>query len=271
MPTPRKHRKKHPADFSNEIPNISRWSRNVTAYGMAVGDLDLYLLKEHPQVLRALGRERYPQKKIPDLRTRDHVVALLACFITPIAALTVFTGGYNQNTGQQVDPLSDDLAVPISAACYVIALCGAVWIAIRWWRTRRHWSGAELLTLGATILCGAGVLWGMHQAGLDVLGLSRVTLPVSGTVVLAAVLLLVMAAASQGRRAPLAKHFKVVDEPDVQEAMEVIARMTPARVDELLGKRERAIARLHERGVIDDTERQALEGVPMGLSPTLNR
>ena len=40
-------------------------------------------------------------------------------------------------------------------------------------------------------------------------------------------------------------------------------------MEELLGKRERAIARLHERGVIDEDEWRSLEDLPMGLSPTL--
>ena len=70
-------------------------------------------------MLRALGREGYPHDKIKDLRTRDWVIALLFCFILPFAGITTFTGGYDQNRGQQVDPLSDDLAVPISSVCFL--------------------------------------------------------------------------------------------------------------------------------------------------------
>ena len=43
---------------ANQTINVRTWSKTVPSYGLRLSDLDLYVLRNHDDVLRALGHER---------------------------------------------------------------------------------------------------------------------------------------------------------------------------------------------------------------------
>lgn len=252
-----------------QVPNVRTWSSKVPAHQAHLADLDVYLLKEHRDVLTALGRERLPQGEQGGASwERDAALSLLPCLLLPITGVIAFTGG-RDSTGREVDGLATGAATTVAALCFAVAFIAALRIAVRWWRTGRQRSTPEVVALAAAALLAASALRLLEDARGEAALFAPAALPVWGTGIVAGVMLVLECAASTGPRTYMARHFRVVGPPDPQRVMALLGRLDPQVVDKLLKERDRAIARLQQRGVIDEDQARQVAGVPMGLSPTL--
>lgn len=245
--------------------NVRTWSTTVPRYGFRPGDLDLYVLKEHDEILRALGQERRAARS----HSTPEVIISLLCLIALVGGVSTFggtilstTGGVTRPVGE-AGPLDDDLGIPITAGCFVVVLFAVIAIGYRWWRSRRHWAGLELGYLIAAACCGGIALWQLgHER--DLAGFAPASIPVWLTVAAAAPLLAAMVIFSRGRRVPAPRHFRTAGTPEPDRAAELIAALDPRVRERLLDERRRAIARLRERDVITEAEATALEASPLG-------
>ncbi|MFC7622919.1 hypothetical protein [Microlunatus sp. GCM10028923] len=247
--------------------NVRTWSKTVPPYGFRPGDLDLYVLKEHDDILRALGRERSP-----DRSGRLGVFLGLICLVALVGGVSTFggtilstAGGVTRSVGE-AGPLDDDLGIPITAGCFVVVLAGVIGIGYRWWSSHRHSTGLEIGYLIAAVGCGGIALW---QLGTDrgVPGFAPASLPVWLTVAAAAVLLAAVLLFSRGRRVPVPRHFRAIGPPDPDRAAGLVAGLEPRVREKLLDERRRAIGRLRDRDLLDDAAAADLESTPLGTSP----
>ncbi len=257
--------------MGNQTINVRTWSKTVPRHGFRSGDLDLYVLKEHADILRALGHER------STIRGRDalEVIVRLVCLFALVGGVSTLggtilstVGGVTRPVGE-ADALDDDLGIPITMWCFVVVLLGVVGIAYRWLTTRRHWTGIEIGFLIGAIACGGIALWQLgHDRGVAVLDFTPASVPVWLTVAAAALLLAAVLIFSRGRRVPVPQHFRAVGTPNRQQALDLIAALEPRVREKRLDERRRAITRLRERGLIDEPEAADLMSSPLGSSPT---
>lgn len=260
--------------MANQTINVRTWSKTVPAYGLRLGDLDLYVLKNHDNILRALGRERIPERgTFWSLKTLEVLLGWVFMFalvggVSTLGGTVTSNDGRTTRTVREADALDDGLGVPITMWCFVIVLLAVAAIAYRWWRTHRHSAGLEIGYLVAVVVCGGIALWELGAAReIDVLAFTPQSIPVWAAVAAAAGLLAAMLLFSRGRRVPIPQHFRVVGTPNPQEALELIAALEPGVRAKRLDERRRAIARLRERGLIDETQAAHLESLPLGTSP----
>ncbi|PXY34095.1 hypothetical protein [Prauserella flavalba] len=255
--------------------NVRTWSKTVPSYGLRLAELDLYVLKNHDDIVRALGHER-----MEDAASRRRNVLGWVLYLVAVLALVggVSTlggpilstfGGRTMVTGE-ADALDDDIGIPFTSWCFVVVLLGVAVIAFRWWRTQRHWATGEVGYLAATVVCGVLALWQLASVReVDALGFAPESIPVWASVVVAAVLLVAMRVASRGRRVPVPRNFRLVGTPDWERAVELVGALEPRQRDKLLDERRRAIARLRERELIDAAEADRVGALPLGTSTTI--
>lgn len=255
--------------MANQTINVRTWSKTVPSYGLNLGDLDLYVLKNHDDILRALGRERIAERSAFWSRETAGVLLGVVCVFALVGGVSTLGGPIPNGGGSlgETGPLAD----PVTTWCFVVVLLGVAWVAYRWLGTRRHSAGLEIAYLVATVACAAIALWQQSSArDIDVLAFAPLSIPVWAAGAIAAVLLAAMLLFSRGRRMPTPKHFRVIGAPDQQQAIELIAALAPGVRDKQLDERSRAIARLRERGLIDQTQAAHVESLPLGTSPTAN-
>ncbi|WP_152362093.1 hypothetical protein [Microlunatus speluncae] len=259
--------------MANQTINVGTWAKTVPRYGFRLADLDLYVLKEHDDILRALGQERGTSRSRNTLR----VLAGLGCLFALVGGVSTMGGpilstqGGVTSTVGEAGPLSDDLGVPFTAWCFVVVFLGVAGIAYRWLTTDRHSAAAEIGYLAAAVVCSGFALWQLgHDRGVDVLGFAPASVPVWATVVAAALLLTAVLFGSRGRRAPVPRHFRTVGSPDRQQVLDLVAALEPAVREKRLDQRRRAITRLRERGLIDEPEAAMIGSTPLGTSPTID-
>lgn len=258
---------------ANQTINVRTWSKTVPPYGFRLGDLDLYALKEHDDILRALGyrRDTFRGRKV--LRVVVSLTFLLALVggVSTLGGTVLSTQGGVTRPIREADPLSDDLGIPLTTGCFVVVFLGVVAIAYRWLTTNRHSTAAEIGYLIAAVACGGLALW---QLGSDrevaVLAFAPASIPVWVTVAAAAGLLAAVLLCSRGRRVPVLRHFRAIGPPNHQQALELIRDLEPVVREKRLDERRRAIVRLKERGLIDDAEAATIESLPLGSSPTID-
>lgn len=254
--------------MARKVPNVREWSETVRPREFWVGNLDLYVLKQYDRILHALGREstgRQSRSHFSAGRVAREGPAVLLV-LASLSATAVF-GGRARERPVVADPLRDEVAGPVAAGFFIIALLGVLAILYWWWRSGRRWRGTDMIALGVSIGAAAYTLFGMRNA-LGTAGLTPTLLPLWATMALAAAALLTMAVASRGPDAAL-KHFRLVATPDPQRARELIDVLNPGERDRLNGQRAHAIAKLRERGLLDVTDASDLESVPLGMSPTV--
>ncbi|TCC24917.1 hypothetical protein [Kribbella speibonae] len=256
---------------ANQSTNVRTWSKTVPSYGLRLSDLDLYVLKNHDDLLRVLGYERVEGSSPRALvGWAVHMVFLFA-LVGGVSTLggDMFStyGGRTVRTGT-ADPLDNDIGVPLTSWCFAVVLIGVVLVAVRWLRSDRHRDGMEIGYLVATVACGALALGQLvSDRGLD--AFAAPSIPVWAAAVCAAVLLAAVLLFSRGRRVPVPNNFRQIDTPDPQQAIALVEALEPKERDKLLGERRRAIERLRERGLIDAAEAAHVESLPLGASTTI--
>jgi hypothetical protein len=257
---------------ANQTINVRTWSKTVPSYGLRLGDLDLYVLKNHDDVLRVLGYERIEGPTSRAFLGWAVHTAFLFALVGGVSTLggDMFStyGGRTVRTGT-ADPLDNDLGVPLTSWCFVVVLVGVLLIAYRWLRTDRHRDGLEIGYLVATVACGALALGQLvSDRGVD--AFAAPSLPVWAAAVLAAVLLAAVLLFSRGRRVPVPNDFRRIDERDPRRVTGLIEALDAKERDKLLGERRRAIQRLRERGLIDAAQAAEIESLPLGASIALD-
>jgi hypothetical protein len=256
----------------NQTINVRTWSKTVPSYGFRPGELDLYVLKNHDDLVRALGYERVAGAGRLSLGRwalfMVFVFALIGGVTTVGGPIFNTHGGRTTPTGTAA-PLDNAIGVPVTSWCFVVVLIGVLLIGARWLRADRHRDALEIGCLVATVACGALALGQLvSDRGVDAFGTP--TLPVWAAAVLAAVLLAAVLLFSRGRRASIPNHFRRTGSPDPQQASRLIEQLDPAHRDKLLGERRRAIGRLRDRGLIDAGAAAQLEALPLGASTTID-
>jgi hypothetical protein len=260
--------------MASQTINVRTWSKTVPSYGLRLGDLDLYVLKNHDDILRALGHERVTERKTFWTRETASVYLSLVCVFALVGGVATLGGTVLSNDGgttrtvREADALDNDLGVPITMWCFVVVLLGVTGIAYRWLRTHRHSANLEIAYLVAAVACGSIALWQLgHSRDVDVLGFAPPSIPVWATVAAAAALLAPMLLFSRGQRVPVPRHFRVVGTPNPEQALRLIAALEPRVRDKQLDERRRAIARLRERGLIGESQSAHVASLPLGTSP----
>lgn len=244
--------------MAGQIPNVRTWSKTVPPHRFTPADLDVYLLKEHPALLAAMGRER--TRAWGDLPDLPLVVATL------IAPGVGIAGWFARPSRGRPDlgSASDDLA----AWCFALALVGMGLIIRQWWRSGRRWTGLELAGTATTGAAGLLTLWLMGTvAEVDVLAVAPVSLPVWLAVLAAGAMGAAIGLGSRGRRAPFRRHFRAVAAADRSRIDAEVAALAPRRRETLAEERRRALGRLRRRGLLDETQQRALDAQPLGHSP----
>lgn len=260
--------------MANQTINVRTWSKTVPSYGLRLAELDLYVLKNHDDVLRALGHERV-DGTTSWRRTAGWFVGLV--FVLAVVGgvstlggpiLSAF-GGRTMVTGE-ADALDNDIGTSLTVWCFVVVLVAVASIGVRWLRSWRYRATVEVGYLAAVVVCGALALWQLESArSVDVARFAPASIPVWLSVVVGAVLLVAMLVASRGRRTPVPRNFRPVGTPDPRRAAELVGALQPAERDKLLDQRRRAIARLRERGLIDAAEAERVGALPLGSSTTI--
>lgn len=258
---------------ANQTINVRTWSKTVPSYGLRLSDLDLYVLKNHDDLLRVLGYERVDGSATWSRRTLEwllnmvFLVALIAGVSTLGGDMFSTHGGRTSRTGT-ADPLDNSIGVPMTAWCFVVVLVGVLVAAVRWLRTDRHRDAKEIGYLVATVACGALALGQLvSDRGVD--AFAAPSIPVWAAAGLAAALLAAMLLFSRGRRVPVPSDFRRIEAPNPQRAIGMVEALESKQRDKLLGERRRAIARLRERGLIDAAEAAQVESLPLGASTTI--
>lgn len=256
---------------ASQTINVRTWSKTVPSYALRLSDLDLYVLKNHDDLLRVLGYERGAgATRLTLLRWAVHMLFLVA-LVGGVSTLggDMFStyGGRTVRTGT-ADPLDNDIGVPLTSWCFVVVLIGVLVVGFRWLRTDRHRDALEIGYLVATVACGALAL-GQLVSERDVDAFAAASIPVWLAAGIAAVLLGAVLLFSRGRRVPARKDFLRVATPDPQRAIELVEALDAKERDKLLSERRRAIARLQERGLIDAAAAVQVGSLPLGTSTTI--
>ncbi|MEG9517854.1 hypothetical protein LZ318_29760 [Saccharopolyspora indica] len=241
--------------------NIRTWSESVPSYGLRLRDLDLFLMRDEPGILRALGWRTVRADEANVIPAKRWIAGIT--FFMPFAGMAAYTGGYDAQRRVQVDGLGE-LAWIFALCCFVLALWGPPMVAYRWRRADRHWDVLELAYLVTTVLFGLITLGAMAgQDGIDVGALPWISLPVWLTLLPAAAVLVAMLF-SRGRRKPTPAYFRREGTADPALTEERIDRLDPARARRLLEQRAEAVATLRRRGLIDNAQATALTSRPLG-------
>ncbi|SED69330.1 hypothetical protein [Ruania alba] len=249
--------------MANQTINVRTWSKQVPAYGLALGDLDLYVLKNHDEILRALGRQRVTDSATT--RRLLRAVAIVVLMMAPITGVSTLGGA-----GRFGDGLDDSLGVPVTAWAFAVAVVGVVVVAVRWLRSDRHAAPVEIVYLAGTIVCGGLALLQLETVrGVDIAAFAVPSLPVWVASAAAAIILAAIVLGSRGRRVPIPDHFRTIGTPDQRTAAELIDALDPREREKLLDDRRRAIRRLRERGLIGADDATQLESVPLGESTSI--
>lgn len=258
---------------ASQTINVRTWSKTVPAYGLRLSDLDLYVLKNHDDLLRVLGYERVDAAASPGrniLVWAAHMVFLVA-LVTGVSTVggDMFSthGGRTVRTGV-ADPLDNGIGIPLTSWCFVVVLVGVLVVAVRWLRTDRHRDPIEVGYLLATVACGALAL-GQLVSDRDVDAGDGPAIPVWIAGGLAAVLVAAMLLFSRGRRVPVRRDFRRVEELEPGSVTGLADGLDSKEREKLLGERRRAIGRLRERGLIDPAAAARVEALPLGGSTTL--
>ncbi|MEU8223122.1 hypothetical protein [Kribbella sp. NPDC048915] len=253
----------------NQTINVRTWSKTVPAYGLRLRDLDLYVVKNHDELVRALGFERVAGRpsRLRWALSMVFVFALIGGVSTVGGPIFTTHGGRTTPIGT-ADPLDNDLGVPLTSWCFVVVLIGVLMIAGRWLRTDRHRDGLELGYLAATVAFGALAV-GQLVSERGVGAFDVPALPVWAAAVLAAFVLAAVLLFSRGRRVPVPNDFRRLGPPDPQRVIRLTAELEPRQRAKLLDERRRAIARLRERGLVDAAEATQLAELPLGASTTI--
>lgn len=237
------------------------WSKKVPGRFFDPRDLDVYVLKEHDEVIAALGRSRTRSRVDPD--GLPGFLTVLA----PALALVAWGGALRAGTWELGGMGS--AAPEWIAGCFLVTVLGLVLVGLRWWRYDRQRDRVEMLGAVVSWATGLIALFGLyHEPRVDVLGFSPVTLPVWGSVVLAAGLGLAMAFGSSGPRVPFRRYFKVTGPPDVTRAQMLIQELGSQRQAKLMKERRKAVRRLADRGLLDKRSALDLTTLPLGRSVT---
>ncbi len=256
---------------ANQTINVRTWSKTVPSYGLRLSDLDLYVLKNHDDVLRVLGYERVegptPRAFLGWAVHMAFLFALVGGVSTLGGEMFSTYGGRTVRTGT-ADPLDNDIGVPLTSWCFAVVLVGVLAVAVRWLRTDRHRDAKEVGYLVATVACGALALGQLvSERGVD--AFAPPSLPVWAAAGLAAALLAAVLLFSRGRRVPVPRNFRPIETPDLKLATGLVEALESKERDKLLSERRRAIGRLRERGLIDAAEAAQLEALPLGASTTI--
>lgn len=246
--------------MTREVPNVRTWSKTVPDYLFVLGDLDVYVLKQHDEVLQAMGRTQARTRgDLPD------VPIVLANLLAPGVAIAGWTGDPRRGldgAGRAADVLA--------AWCLAIASAGVVLAGWRWVRSRRHWNGLETAGVATTLVAALFSLASMRDSsGPDALGLTTL-LPVLSAAVLSACVGGAMAVASQGKRVPFRRYFRITGPADPERIERLVDALEPRRREKLLDERRRAVRRLLDRGLIDGRRGDDVQSLPLGLSPTVD-
>lgn len=248
--------------MARQAPNVRTWSKTVPDYLFELGDLDVYVLKEHADVIAAMGRRRAPQRD--DL---SEVAVVLASWIAPAVAMVGWVGNPQRNL-EGFGSAADDAA----AWCLAVAFLGVLLIGWRWLRTGRRWERLEVAGVAITAGAGGFSLVAMrNSSGVDVLGLAPVSLPAWLAAVSSVLLGVAMAVASRGRRTPFRKNFRVTGSADPERIASLVDALEPRRREKLLDERRRAVRRLRDRGLIDGHQEDDVQSRPLGLSYDVGR
>ena len=257
----------------NQTINVRTWSKTVPSYGLRLSDLDLYVLKNHDDLLRVVGYVRvegnasWSRRALEPLLHMVFLVALVGGVSTLGGEMFSTYGGRTMPTGT-ADPLDNDIGVPMTAWCFAVVLVGVLVTAFRWLRTDRHRDAKEVGYLVATVACGALALGQLVSArGVD--AFAAPSIAVWAAAGLAAALLAAMLLFSRGRRARVPRDFRRIEATDPQRVIGLVEALEAEERDKLLGERRRAIARLRERGLIDAAEAAQLDSLPLGASTTI--
>lgn len=259
----------------NQIPKASTWARTIPKYGLRLAQLDLYVLKQHDGILSALGYERVPDGKISRWGRYSWVdIFWVVVMFAPLAGVTV-TGDrvFNPNTRtyDDLDSFSDGFQVAAAMWCFIVALPGPAIAAYRWWRSQRHWFAHELVYLAfAVVFSGLALATLANDKGVAIFTAVSPSTPVWLTGVSAAIVLLTLAVASQGRRVDVPVHFRAVGRPDLPRAGELVAELEPREHDRVHKRRARALTMLRERGLVDESQAKHVESTPLGMSVTVD-
>ena len=259
--------------MANQTINVRTWSKRVPRHRFRPELLDLYAVKNHDEIVRALGYER----RDPSAATvRGAAVGLgqLAFVLALVAGVAGIAGtvlAYDPASGTVTDtglPLDEDVVFSVTVVSFCIVLVGVLVITLSWLRARRHWSLVERGFLIATIACAVVALLSLGRTfDVDVLGFAPASIPVWAALGAAVVVLAAQLTLSQGKRQQLTSDFRRVGEPDHHRAMTLVAGLDVKQRDRLTAERRRAIDRLRERGVIDDDEERRLGALPLGAAP----
>jgi hypothetical protein len=251
--------------------NVRTWSKTVPAYGLRPHDLDLYVLKNHDDLLRVLGYERVDAAA----SRRILIWALHMVFLVALVAGVSTVGGdmFNTHGGRTVstgvaDPLDNDIGIPLTSWCFVVVLIGVSVVAFRWLRTDRHRDAIEVGYLLATVACAALAL-GQLVSDRDVDPGDGPAIPVWAAGGLAAILVAAMLLFSRGRRVPVRRDFRRIGGREAGSVVGLIETLDGKEREKLLGERRRAIRRLRERGLIDAAAAARIEALPLGASTTM--
>lgn len=242
--------------MSRQVPNVRTWSKTVPEHLFDLGDLDVYVLKEHTEVIAAMGRRRAPRGDLPEFGV------VLASWIAPAVAVAGWVGNPRRDL-EGFGSAADDAA----AWCLAVAFLGVLIIGWRWLRSGRRWERLEVAGVVITVVAGGFSLAAMRSSsGVDVLGLAPVSLPAWFATVSSVLLGGAMAVASRGRREPFSKHFRVAGSADPQRVASLVDELEPRRREKLLDERRRALRRLRDRGLIDANQEDDVRSRPLGLS-----
>lgn len=258
---------------ASQTINVRTWSKTVPAYGLRLHDLDLYVLKNHDELLRVLGYER-----VNDTASWGrnilvwclHMVFLVALVtgVTTVGGQMFSThGGRTVSTGV-ADPLDNDIGIPLTSWCFVVVLVGVLVAAFRWLRTDRHRDAVEVGYLLATVACAALAL-GQLVSDRDVDAGDGPAIPVWVAGVLAAVVVAAMLLFSRGRRVPVRRDFRRIEALEPGSVVGLADALDAKEREKLLGERRRALGRLRERGLIDAAAAARVEALPLGASTTM--
>lgn len=243
------------------VPKIRAWSNTVRRSQLRLSDIDLYVLRDRPEILAALGRTRAPDDSPPRQRAASFLRGL--AMIAPALSIVAYGGTVPGNNTLEAPPMEADFAVVYTALCFLVTLPGPI-IALRRWRIahrRRDW--LELSYLGGTVLLGALIYSSMVTAW-RLPPIAVPTWPVLLAIGLSAVVLAVMVFGSRGPRTPADSHFPRVGPTDAARVRSLVDRLSPKVREQLHAMRSRALEKLRDRDLIDDDQLSRVAATPLG-------
>lgn len=254
--------------MSTNIASPERWAREVPPKDLRFADADLYVFKENPRLLEALGRARRDDRK--NRRPWWQIVLIIAkvvILLAPVAGFGVFGGPITDGQGRivgEADAMDRVLAVPIATWSFAIAALGPVILLGEWATTNgRRRDSLAFFAMGGAIVCGTLTLLGLTSNGwVDLF--SGATAPIWLTMALAGLVMATIVLFSGGRLRDATKDFPTVRLPNYAKLEELLSGLDEHGIELLLGKRERILKRLRKRGLLDEAEYEAMVSAPLG-------